>query len=85
MKISLGFIFIFVISSVAIIDSLWIREKIEDEDEVMTLEDFLGNGNWVSNSRGPRSLYRGLEVETDFLLDYAESSYDDFEYDYDIL
>ena len=85
MKLAPDLIVIIVLSFVVVIESLWIRDIIEDEEDevIMTLEDPLGN--WGSNSRGPRSLYRGLEVETDFLLDYAESSYDDYEDDFDFL
>ena len=70
------------------VNGLWIREirvEEEDEDTFMTLEDKMGDN--IFNSRGPRSLYRGLEDEGDMLLDYSdEQSYDygDFDYEFSL-
>jgi len=66
------------------VNGLWIREirDEEDEDEVfMTLEDKMGDN--IFNSRGPRSLYRGLEDEGDLLLDYSDD-YGDFDYEFSL-
>ena len=70
------------------VNGLWIRgrwDEEEDEDVFMTLEDKMGDN--IFNSRGPRSLYRGLEDEGDMLLDYSdEQSYDygDFDYEFSL-
>jgi len=68
------------------VNGLWIREirlEEEDEDVFMTLEDKMGDN--IFNSRGPRSLYRGLEDEGDMLLDYSdEQSYDYGDFDYEL-
>ena len=53
----------------------WMRGKEEiigedvDDDFFMTVEDV---GDAVFNSRGPRSIYRGLEEEADFVWEEEE-------------
>ena len=63
-------------------DGFWMREKEDiggeedtpvDEDFFMTVEDI---GDAVFNSRGPRSIYRGLEeVEEYAIWDEEEKEY----------
>ena len=68
------------------VDGLWLRkESAEDEDNedfVISDEDQISESSF--NSRGPRSLYRGLEMESDsdFLWDYGVN-YHDFDFEYD--
>ena len=56
--------------------SFWLRhagletEEEEEEEGMMTLEESVGES--LFNSRGPRSLYRGLEEDTEISWDTIE-------------
>ena len=67
------------------VDGLWLRkENTEDEDneDYVVSNDDQSIGDSSFNSRGPRSLYRGLESDNDFLWDYGVN-YNDFDFEYD--
>ena len=73
------------LNSNCVVKSLWLRKEYsEDDDEedyVMSMED-QSIGDLSFNSRGPKSLYRGLENDSDFLWDYG-MNYNDFDFEYD--
>ena len=53
--------------------SFWLRHdsvEMEEEEGMLRLEDSVGES--LFNSRGPRSLYRGLEEDTELSWDIIE-------------
>ena len=62
------------------VNGFWIRDLDSEEDEMsLTFESAFERPSF--NSRGPRSVYRGLEEGGDFIIvDYSDYQDYDFEY-----
>ena len=65
---------------VSSVNGLWIRRGWEEDDyEEFSLEDGVGGESRMFNSRGPRSLYRGLaEDDSEAVMEFSDNYYDDF-------
>ena len=71
------------IQNISSVRGFWIREFDNEEDDVfLTMENAFERPSF--NSRGPRSVYRGLEEGGDFfIVDYSDyRDYHDFDFEY---
>ena len=71
------------LQNISSVRGFWIREFDTEEDDVsITMEDAFERPSF--NSRGPRSVYRGLEDGGDFFnVDYSDyQDYHDFDFEY---
>ena len=70
------------LQSISNVRGFWIREYDTEDDVSITMEDAFERPSF--NSRGPRSVYRGLEDGGDFfIVDYSGyQDYHDFDFEY---
>ena len=70
------------LQNISSVRGFWIREFDSEDDVSLTLEDAFERPSF--NSRGPRSVYRGLEDGGDFIIvDYSDyQDYHDFDFEY---
>ena len=68
------------LASICYARGFWIKDfDSEEDDNSITFEDVFRGPHF--NSRGPRSVYRGLENDEDFFL-VEYSDYQDFDFEY---
>ena len=74
---------IYCIQNMSSVRGFWIRDLDTEEDDLsLTMENAFERPSF--NSRGPRSVYRGLEEGGDFFIeDYSDyRDYQDFDFEY---
>ena len=83
MRFTLFVLTIYCIQNISNVKGFWIRDFDTEEDDIsLTMESAFERPNF--NSRGPRSVYRGLEDGGDFFIeDYTNyQDYHDFDFEY---